>query len=198
MENTRQVIKKHNGNSTWDRLAEFLEKGTTKKEVFVINRSFDAPLELMYDVWSKPEHLSRWMPPTGFSMKFIEVDMRPGGKGFYSMTDASGKMTMYGKTQYLEFNRPNRIVYTQQFADEKGNTAHHPMSPTWPETMKTTVLFAAEGPNQTRVTIIWEPYGKEVPAETETFIKARPGMAQGWGGSLDKLEEYLEKQGVKA
>ncbi|HJT24030.1 MAG TPA: SRPBCC family protein, partial [bacterium] len=198
-ENTRKfAIKKHNGNSTWDRLAEYLEQGTSKKEIFVINRSFNAPLELVYDVWSKPEHLSRWMPPTGFTMKFIEVDMRPGGKGFYSMTDAGGKMTMYGKAQYLEFTRPNRIVYTQQFADEKGNTAHHPMSPTWPETMLTTVLFTAEGPDQTRVTITWEPYGKPVAAETETFIKARAGMAQGWGGSLDKLEDYLEQQGVKA
>jgi uncharacterized protein YndB with AHSA1/START domain len=193
-EDTRKFIKKAGGDSTWDRLAEYLEKAISQKETFVLTRSFHAPLEWMYDLWSKPEHIARWMPPSGFTMKFIEVDMRPGGKGFYSMTDASGKMTMYGKAQYLEFARPHRIVYTQEFADEKGNTAHHPMSPTWPETMLTTILFAAEGPDQTRVTVLWEPTGKAVPAETETFVHSRAGMAQGWTGSLDKLDDYLLKQ----
>ncbi|HVZ80258.1 MAG TPA: SRPBCC family protein [bacterium] len=193
---TRKFIKKANGDSTWDRLAEYLEKGTSRKEIFVINRSFQAPLELMYDLWTRPEHVARWVPPTGFTMKFIEVDMRPGGKSFYSMTDASGQHTMYGKTQYLEFTKPNRIVYTQQFADAKGNVAKHPMAPTWPETMRTTVLLTAEGPEQTRVTVIWEPVDPSA-AETDTFIKARSGMHGGWTGSFDKLDEYIpEHQGA--
>jgi len=198
-EDTRKFIKKAGGDSTWDRLAEYLEKETKKKEVFFINRSFNAPLELMYDLWTKPEHVARWTPPTGFTMKFINVDMRPGGSGFYSMTDASGQHTMYGKTQYLEFTKPHRIVYTQQFADEKGNTAKHPMAPTWPETMKTTVVLTAEGPKQTRVTLTWELMENATPVELDTFVKARSGMTGGWTGSFDKLEDYVASQtGVKA
>lgn len=197
-ENSRQVIKKHGGNSTWDRLAEYLEKETKKKEVFFINRSFQAPLELMFQVWTNPEHVARWTAPTGFTMKFIKADIRPGGESFYSMSDASGQHTMYGKAKYLEITKPHRIVYSQQFADEKGNVARHPMSPTWPETMVTTVVFTAEGPEQTRVTLTWELTDQATAVEMDTFIKARPGMAQGWTGSLDKLEDYLEQQEVKA
>jgi len=197
-ENTRKIVKKHNGNSTWDRLAEYLEKRTRKKEVFFINRSFDAPLELMFEVWTNPDHMARWTSPTGFTTKFIKADVRTGGEGFYSSSDASGKMTMYGKTKYLEITKPHRIVYTQQFADEKGNVVRHPMSPTWPETMLTTVVLTAEGPHQTRVTLTWEPYDNPSPAEIETFTQARPGMTGGWTGSFDKLDEYLEQQGVKA
>ena len=189
---TRKFIKKANGDSTWDRLAEYLEKGASHKEIFVINRSFNAPLELMYELWTKPEHTARWTPPTGFTMKFIEVDMRPGGTAFYSMTDASGQHTMYGKAHYLEFDKPNRIVYTQQFADEKGNVARHPMVPTWPETMRTTVLLTAEGPEQTRVTVVWEPLQASA-AEINTFVQARSGMHGGWTGSFDKLEDYISQ-----
>src|SRR6266481_6402679 len=47
-EATRQVIKKANGNSTWDRLAEFLEKGVSGKETFVIARSFEVPRDRMF------------------------------------------------------------------------------------------------------------------------------------------------------
>jgi uncharacterized protein YndB with AHSA1/START domain len=82
-------------------------------------------------------------------------------------------------------------VYTQQFCDESEKVARHPMAPTWPETMLTTVKLAAEGPDRTRVTVTWEPHGATTPEELEAFIKSRAGMAQGWTGSFDKLEAYL-------
>lgn len=40
----------------------------------------------------------------------------------------------------------------------------------------------------------WEVVGDATPAERETFNKAKAGMSQGWGGSFDKLEEYLAKK----
>jgi len=67
------------------------------------------------------------------------------------------------------------------------------MAPTWPETMLTTVEFAEEGPNRTRVVVTWQPYGSATREEMETFIKMKGGMTQGWTGSFDKLEEYLAK-----
>jgi uncharacterized protein YndB with AHSA1/START domain len=198
-ENSRVFIKKAGGNTTWDRLAEYLEKETSKKEVFVINRSFNAPLETMFEMWTNPEHVMRWTAPTGFTGKFLKADIRPGGSSHYMMTDASGKNTMYGKAQYLEIVKPNRIVYTQQFSDEKGNTTRHPMAPSWPESMKTTILLASEGPDQTRVTVLWEVAGQATAEELNTFVQARSGMSGGWTGSFDKLDDYLlEQQGVKA
>lgn len=190
-EETKKFIKKAGGNGTWDRLAEFLEKKSTSKEIFVINRSFEAPIDLVYEMWTNPEHFQKWLAPTGFDMKFKKADIRPGGSSAYSMSGHG--MTMYGSAQYIEMQKPNKIVYTQQFNDENGNISRHPMAPTWPETMKTTVLLSEEGPDQTRVTITWEVYGKASAEEMDTFIKAKAGMTQGWTGSFDKLEDYLVK-----
>ena len=186
---TRKFIKKANGDSTWDRLAEYLEKGSSKKEIFVINRTFQAPLGTMFKMWADPKHLAQWMGPTGSEMEFIKADIRTGGEGFYKMT--MGNVTMYGKTKYLEVAPPRRIVYLQNFADEKGNVARHPMAPTWPEVMKTTLVLTPEGEDQTRVTITWELDPKATAVEVDTFVKARSGMMGGWTGSFDKLEEYL-------
>jgi uncharacterized protein YndB with AHSA1/START domain len=192
-EETRKFIKKAGGHATWDRLAEYLEKESSGKEQFVINRSFDAPLELMFEMWTNPKHFSQWLPPTGFTMEFIRSDIRPGGSLFYRMT-GSGNVKMYGRASYLEIRKPDHIVYTQQFCDEHENIARHPMSPSWPQTMLTTVKLSAEGPNQTRVTVTWEPYGATTAAELATFIQARGGMTQGWTGSFDKLEAYAGLQ----
>ena len=186
---TRKFIKKAGGDSTWDRLAEYLEKESSGKEKFVINRVFDVPLELMFDMWTNPKHFSQWLPPTGFKMEFIKSDIRPGGSTFYFMS--GGDVKMYGRAEYLKIEKPDCLVYTQQFCDENGKVSRHPMSPTWPETMLTTVKLTAEGPDQTRVTVAWEPHGARTHEELETFIKSRGGMTQGWTGSFDKLEAYI-------
>jgi uncharacterized protein YndB with AHSA1/START domain len=190
---TKKIIKQASGNSTWDRLAEYLEHESTGKEKFFINRSFEAPINTLFEMWTDPKHFSQWLGPTGSKMEFIKSDIQPNGTSFYCMS--MGDMKMYGKIHYKEITRPSRIVYTQQFADEKGNVSRHPMSPTWPETMLTTVTLAEEGQNQTRVTVQWEPYGKVTAEEIATFVKERSGMTQGWTGSFDKLEEYLAHRG---
>jgi uncharacterized protein YndB with AHSA1/START domain len=188
---TKKFIKKAGGNATWDRLAEHLEKEASKKEIFVINRTFEAPIDVMFDAWTDPKHLSQWLAPKGFTMRFIKADIKEGGSTFFSMTDGA-KITMYARAKYLEVRRPDRIVYTQQFCDEHDkNASRHPMAPTWPETMLTTVVLTEEAPDQTRVTVTWEVHGKATPEEVETFCKGRGGMTQGWTGSFDKLEEFL-------
>ncbi len=190
---TRKFIKKAGGDATWDRLAEFLAKESSGKEQFVINRAFDISQEQMFQMWTDPKHMAKWLPPTGFEMKFIKCEIKPGGGAFYVMSDGKN-VKMYGRTKYLEIEKPNRVVYTQQFCDENEKVTRHPMSPTWPETMLTTLMLASEGPERTRVTIIWEADGKVNREELETFVKARGGMTQGWTGSFDKLEEYIDQQ----
>ncbi len=190
---TREFIKKAGGNATWDRLAEYLEKGASGKETFVINRSFDVPLQRLFEMWTDPAHFSQWLPPTGFRMEFRRADIGPGGGTFYFMTNDAG-VEMYGRAEYREIAAPHRLVYTQQFCDADENLARHPHAPTWPATMLTTVQFTAEGPDRTRVTITWEPYGDATPAEVDTFVLGRAGMTMGWTGSFDKLESYLAGQ----
>ena len=186
---TRVFIKQAGGNATWDRLAEYLAKRLADQERFVINRSFEAPLALMFEMWTQPAHIANWTAPTGCEMHFIRADVRVGGGAFYSMSSPGG--TMYGLTRYEEIRSPDRIVYTQQFCDEHENIARHPMAPTWPETMRTTVELSAEGPHSTRVTLTWEAAGDVTAEELATFTAARGGMTQGWTGSFDKLEAVL-------
>ncbi len=183
---TKKFIKKVGGESTWDRLAEYL----SSVDRFVINRSFEVPIDVMYDVWTNPEHFAKWLGPTGSTMEFIRADPRAGGSSFYKM-EAEGGMIMYGKVNYLEMTKPKRIVYTQIFCDEHEKISRHPLAPTWPETMLTTVNLIEEGPDQTRIHLTWEVYGDATAAERETFHQAKSGMAQGWGGSFDKLDHYL-------
>lgn len=189
---TRQFIRQAGGNGTWDRLAEHLAHGLADQEIFVINRSFDAPLDVMFDMWSKPEHFSRWLAPTGFEMSFIRADIRTGGSSLYRM-DGCG-MTMYGRASYEEVRSPDRIVYTQQFCDEHEQLTRHPMAPTWPATMRATVDLSAEGPECTRVTVCWQVVGDATAEEMATFTAARSGMAMGWTGSFDKLENVLAER----
>ena len=189
---TRKFIKEVGGNSTWDRLAEYLEKHSHGKDCFVINRSFDAPLELMFEMWTNPEHFSKWLPPTGFDMKFLRSDIRPGGSNFYMMTNHTN-VTLYGRVEYKEITKPSRLVYTQEFCDEHEQMSRHPMAPVWPATMLSTVVLTAEGPDRTRVTVTWEPVGNVTLEELKAFIDAMPGMTLGWTGSFDKLEGLLDE-----
>ena len=189
-EQTREFIKKANGYSTWDRLAEYLAKESSGKEQFVINRSFDAPLELMFEMWTNPEHIAQWLAPTGFTMEFLQSKSPAEGSTFYFMTNGNG-VDFYGKKRILEMRKPDRVVYTQQFCDKDENISRHPLAPTWPETMLTAVELSAEGQNRTRVTVTWEVYGAATKEELETFILSRAGMNQGWTGSFNKLDDYL-------
>jgi uncharacterized protein YndB with AHSA1/START domain len=189
----RKFIKKAGGDSTWDRLAEYLAKEASGKEQFVINRSFDAPIGVLFEMWTNPKHVSQWLPPVGFDMQFIRPDIREGASSLYCMTGEGG-LKMYGRAHYLEIKKPSRLVYTQQFCDEHENPARHPLAPTWPETMLTTVTFTEEDARKTRVTITWECQGQVTAEELATFIAGRAGMTGGWTGSFDKLEEYLPTQ----
>lgn len=192
MARSKKIIKQADGNSTWDRLAEYLDKESSGKEKFVINRSFDVDIETMFDAWTDPEQVVAWSGPIGAQMEYINVDIRTGGSAFYKMP--FGDTVIYGNVRYLEVDRPNRLVYVQQFADENGNPGRHPLAPTWPQSMLTTLEFFQEGPNQTRVSLQWEVTGEWTDEEMKTFIAGKSGMSQGWGGSFDKLDEFFESR----
>ena len=190
-EETRKFIKKAGGNGTWDRLGEYLVKERSAKEVFIINRAFDTPLARMYEMWTDPAHFSRWLPPTGFSMKFLREELRVGGSSFYVMSNDAG-VKMYGRLRYLELSPPHRLVYTQEFADEHEAVSRHPALPTWPACTHSIVTFTDEGPERTRVTVEWQPHGAVTAEELAVFVQHKPSMTMGWTGSFDKLEALLE------
>nr|WP_229224102.1 SRPBCC family protein [Duganella sp. SG902] len=186
---TRHFIKQAGGDSTWDRLAEYLGKRCADQDRFVINRSFEAPLERVFAMWAEPEHLARWLPPAGMAMRVLRADIRTGGDSFYCMS--GNGIAMYGRSRYEQVRHPDLLVYTQQFCDEHENPSRHPMAPVWPETLRTTVEFSAETPRRTRVTVTSEIDGAATAEERDVFLGARGGMTQGWSGAFDKLEAAL-------
>lgn len=177
----KKHIKKAGGNSTWDRLAEYL----SSEDKFVINRSFEVPKDKMFEMWTNPEHFSKWLPPIGMKMNFIKADIREGGTSFFRMYNDEG-FQMFGKFTYQEI-KPDGIVYTQVFCDENGVVGKSTFDPNWPLQMIIRVCFTEEGPNQTRVTASTEVYGEANKAERDTFHNAKGSMTEGWTGSFDKL-----------
>ncbi|MBS7809237.1 SRPBCC family protein [Variovorax sp. PCZ-1] len=182
-------IRKAGGESTWDRLAEHVEKRTTGKELFVIARSFEASIDRIYNMWTKPEHLAQWLPPTGATMRFLRAEPKIGGSSFYEMRFTDGE-PMYGLIQYLQLDAPSRIVYTQQFCDANERVIRPPFFKNWPLLMRSTVELASEAQETTRVTIRWEPIDA-MPEDIAEFVNQRTSMTGGWTGSFEKLETLL-------
>jgi len=88
----------------------------------VVTRLFDAPRQLVFDVWSDPEHISEWWGPYGFTTTTSAFDFRPGGEWRFVMHGPDG--TDYANhVVYEEIVRPERVVYRR--FDSDGNDAIH-------------------------------------------------------------------------
>ncbi len=186
-----QFIKAANGNSTWDRLGEYLEETVNSKNVFLLNRVFEAPIVKVFEMFTNPVHIEKWQPPTGFDMKILEGTVEVGQSLFYRM--GNSEMAFFGRSTYNEIQPPAVISFIQEFCNEKGDNVKHPGAPTWPARWLTTATFAKEEESLTRITLQSELMENFTSAELKTFMDERGGMTIGWHGSLDRLEEQLEK-----
>ncbi|MGE3520312.1 MAG: SRPBCC domain-containing protein [Vicinamibacterales bacterium] len=186
-----KFIKQAGGNATWDRLAEHLDEIRTGKRRFVVARTFDAPIAQVFEMWVSPEHLERWLPPAGTKMRFLRSEIAPGRSALFVIAGEHG--TMHVRAEYLAIEPTRRIVYTQQFVDEREHLAAAPGAPVWPAMLRTTVLLVEEGPDRTRVTVTTEPHGETTADELEAFVRERSGMTLGWTGSFDVLEGLLDQ-----
>jgi uncharacterized protein YndB with AHSA1/START domain len=175
-------------NQSFERLEERL---AMRDDDFIITRVFDAPRALVFDAWTKPEHLMQWMGPKGSESRYGSCDIRPGGMSHYFMKAPNG-FEMWGKAFYREVTKPSRLVYVQHFSDESGAIARHPFMPTWPRDMLSTVAFEDEPGGKTKVTLRWTPITASAE-ERAAFEQGKKGATMGWGGSFDVLDELLVK-----
>jgi uncharacterized protein YndB with AHSA1/START domain len=157
---------------------------------FTITREFAVTPEKIFEAFTKPELLARWLAPKGFTVNYKIADIRPGGGSHYSMTGPGGSPVMWGKVKYEKLERPTRLVYRQYFSDEAGGIGRHPMSPTWPLDMLTTITLKPRGEN-TELHLTWQVAEETPEVEKQTFLKAFEGMTQGWTGSFDGLDGFL-------
>src|ERR1700691_6347537 len=105
----------------------------TSDRALIFTPIFDAPPDLVFEAWTKPEHVAQWWGPQGFSTTISEMDVRPGGIWRLVMRGPDG--TDYkNKIVFLEVVKPERLVYK-----------HEPEKGTEPSTHETTVTFESQG-----------------------------------------------------
>jgi len=179
-------------NQTLSRLRERLVRESAGPgEVFVIEREFAAPRDLVFRAWTEPKMLEHWWGPKGCGARVLSFDLRLDGTAHFSMRTPDGKVMM-GKWVFREIAPPERIVFVNSFADEKMQIVRHPYLANWPLEILTTVTFAEEH-EKTKVIVHWVPI---CPTEAErvVFTKHHESMQKGWGGSLDELTDFLAKR----
>jgi len=156
---------------------------------FSISRVLNAPLDLVFKVYTDANHLKNWLSPEGFKTIHAAMDFKVGGTYHYGLEGPNG-MQMWGKQVFREIAPNERVEYIQSFSDKDGGTTIHPMSPTWPLEMLAVTTFEAVADDKTKVTITWQPWNSDEVGNS-TFDSARSGMEQGFGGTFVKLEAYL-------
>jgi uncharacterized protein YndB with AHSA1/START domain len=137
-----------------------------------ISRTLDAPVDLVFRMWTDGEHLRNWCCPTGMTIPFSEGDIRPGG-AFRSCMRAPDGAEYWLRGTYREIVPNERLVFTHAWLDEAGNPKH--------ETV-VTVTFAESGDGSTRLTL-----------HQSFFLTgaSRDGHRDGWNETFDNLAEYL-------
>jgi uncharacterized protein YndB with AHSA1/START domain len=155
---------------------------------FTCARTFDAPRELVWMVYTKLEHLSKWWGPAGFTWLSGTLDFRPGGIFHYGMRAPTGQ-EMWGKFNYREIVAPDRIVFTNSFSDKDGNTVRAPFANDWPLEVLNTVTFTEQN-GRTTVSLRGRPFDATAE-ENARFDAMKPSMTQGFNGTFDQLERYL-------
>jgi hypothetical protein len=71
----------------------------------LISHTFDAPAELVFSLWAKPEHMKHWMGPDGYVCPHAEIDFRVGGEYRCMMKSPSNEENWFGGT-YREIVPP--------------------------------------------------------------------------------------------
>lgn len=155
---------------------------TTDKDArtLTMERTFDAPRELVFRAWSSAEHLQQWFGPKGWTTPVCNVDFREGGRWHYCFRSPEGEES-WGLAHYREIVTPERIVYVDTFADADGNRLEGT-----PE-MVISIAFAEAG-GKTTVTATTEFASVE---DLEATVGM--GMVEGMGETWDRLAEYLPK-----
>jgi uncharacterized protein YndB with AHSA1/START domain len=144
----------------------------------VVVRAFNAPRALVFDAWTKPALIQRWMlGPPGWTMPVCEMDVRPGGKFKWRWrSDENGKEFGFSG-EFREVVRPSRIVHVERY--EPGDVGGE-----MGEALVTSELTEKNGVTTQTMTIRYES-----KAVRDAALKT--GMTDGMEMSFQKLDEVL-------
>ena len=139
-----------------------------------LTRTLDAPRELVWDAFTKPEHVQQWLlGPDGWEMPICEIDLRPGGSWRYGWRSVDGSGEPFElRGEFREIAAPERIVHTERMGDS-------------PEAVATLVLTEANGRTTMTQTV-------EYPSQEIRDHVLATGMTDGAGTSYSRLADYLK------
>ena len=146
------------------------KKSDTRDRELLLSRTLNAPVALVWEVWTRPEHIANWWGPDGFTNTITKMDFRPGGEWDLVMHGPDG--TDYkNKSVFKEIIRHKKIVY------------EHISGPKF----LASITFEERG-EQTVITwhMLFET--REEFIQTVKTFKADEGLKQ----NLEKLDLYLK------
>ncbi len=156
---------------TYDRLEELAIELADPRPGFRLSRHYNAPRALVFEAWSKKEHIDNWMVPHGFTVVESEADFREGGTWSLTMRSPEGNDWKMGG-EYREIVESERIVQTHQWRNEGGSDL----------VTLITVTFADED-GGTRLNFSQTGFEKS---------DVRISNSEGWSEVLESLGAYLE------
>jgi uncharacterized protein YndB with AHSA1/START domain len=147
---------------------------TPSDREIAMTRVFNAPRRLVFDAWTKPELLRRWLGVReGWTMAVCEVDLRVDGKYHYVWHGPKGEKLGLGGT-FREIARPDRLISTEAFEDEWYSG----------EALDTLVLTEKDGRTTATLTMLLE-------SKDARDMALRSGMETGVAQSYDVLDTVL-------
>lgn len=88
------------------------EKNNTTERELCFSRLVDAPVKVVWDIWTKPEHINLWWGPDGFMTTILKMDIKPEGEWNLVMHSPDGKDYEI-KSVFKEIVKHKKIVYEQ-------------------------------------------------------------------------------------
>lgn len=152
-----------------------------------IERVLDAPIDLVWKLWTDPALFKQWYGPTGMSVPIAEMDVRVGGtrKVSMAMKSAERSMEMWFIGVYKEVSAPERLVYTESMCDADGNIIS-PRSTGMPDSfpdITEVIVELREMDGKTRMVMVHVG-----------VVEGTPG-AGGWNQAFDKLAAFAKSLG---
>ena len=155
------------------------------RDAVVIERSFDAPVDLIWQMWTDPEHFAAWYGPDGVTIPVAKMDVRVGGTRLVAMEmhTPNGPMRMWFTGEYREVVENERLVYTESMSDENGSVL-----------LPSDMGMPAGHPTTTEVRVELEDVGGRTKmVMTHAGIPADSPGAAGWAIALDKLATHVRQ-----
>ena len=142
-----------------------------------ITRTFDAPRNRVFQMWTEPERVAQWWGPHGFTNPVCEVDARPGGAVRIHMRAPDGVVYPMSGT-FRDIAAPERLVLATVAEDQQGRPLLEGMN---------TVTFEEQA-GRTKITV----QASAVPL-VPIAERMVAGMEQGWTQSLERLADSLRQ-----